>query len=206
VTGAGVDRPWRCFVAVPITEQLRHELGAAVATLRAANPAADEAFRWSEPEGWHVTLAFLGPVAAAEVPLRAETLRKAVAGTAPFVVTGGGLGAFPSPRRARVVWYRIGDPERRLSAVARAVRRAFDLDDSGPFRAHLTLARSRAERGVILDPGLLGADLPTADIPVDAITLYRSHLGRGPARYEALAEVPLLTRLAEARVAAASPT
>ena len=33
--------------------------------------------------------------------------------------------------------------------------------------------------------------LPVGEVPVDAVTLMRSHLGHGPARYEALAEFPL---------------
>ena len=37
---------------------------------------------------------------------------------------------------------------------------------------------------------------PTGAFQVNAVVLMRSHLGSGPARYEALAEVPLLTPVA----------
>ena len=124
----------------------------------------------------------------------------AAAGIGPFRVATGGLGAFPSPRRARVVWYRVLDPERRLESLARAVRRQLAIDDGGPFRAHLTLARARAERGAPLDEGLLTAELPEGEISVDRLVLYRSHLGRGPATYESLVEVPLLSGAVAAEV------
>jgi 2'-5' RNA ligase len=185
------ERPWRLFVAVPIGEQLRAELGAAVDCLRAEDPERDGAFRWTDPPGWHVTLAFLGATSPDAVPSIGEALRAAAAGIPPFRVATGGLGAFPSLRRARVVWYRVVDPEGRLKPLAQAVRQELAMDDGGPFRAHLTVARARAERGAPLDTGLLGAKLPEGEISVDRLVLYRSHLGRGPASYESLVEVPL---------------
>ncbi|HEX7496641.1 MAG TPA: 2'-5' RNA ligase family protein, partial [Candidatus Limnocylindrales bacterium] len=65
--------------------------------------------------------------------------------------------------------------------------------DDRPFQAHLTLART---------DGVVGADeyarrLADAAKDVrltwqaDRLVLYKSLLGRGPARYQALAEVPL---------------
>jgi 2'-5' RNA ligase len=193
-----VERPWRCFVAVPIGEELRTDLAAAVQHLRDADPERDAAFRWTDPPGWHVTLAFLGATPADAVPRIVDAMRSAALGTGPFRVASGGLGAFPSPRRARVIWYRVLDAERRLVSLARSVRRELAMDDGGPFRAHLTLARARAERGSALDAALLAADLPQGEIPVDRIVLYRSHLGRGPAQYESVAEAPLLAAAAEA--------
>lgn len=187
------ERPWRLFVAVPIGEQLRAELAAAVDRLRAADPERDAAFRWTDPQGWHVTLAFLGPASPDVVPSVADALHAGAAGIRPFRVATGGLGAFPSPRRARVVWYRLLDPEGRLASLAQAVRRELAMDDGGPFRAHLTLARARAERGAPLDAGLLGARPPGGEITIDRLVLYRSHLGRGPASYESVVEVPLLS-------------
>lgn len=186
------DRPWRLFIAVPIGEELRAELAAAVERLRDADPERDAAFRWTDPHGWHVTLAFLGATPPDAVPRIAEAMRSAATRTGPFRVWTGGLGAFPSPRRARVVWYRVLDPERLLESLARAARRELAIEDGAPFRAHLTLARTRAERGAPLDEGLLAAELPQGEILVDRLVLYRSHLGGGPATYESLAEVPLL--------------
>jgi len=189
---APAERALRLFVAVPIGEELRADLAAAVERIRAADPERDTAFRWTDPRGWHVTLAFLGATPADAVPRLAEAIRSAASGAGPFQMTTGGLGAFPSPRRARVIWYRILDPEGRLESVARAVRGELAIQDGGPFRAHLTLARARAERGAVLDEGLLTAELPAGEVAVDRLVLYRSHLGRGPATYESLAEAPLL--------------
>jgi 2'-5' RNA ligase len=191
------ERPWRLFVAVPIGEVLRADLAAAVERLRDADPERDAAFRWTDPPGWHATLAFLGSTPPDAVPRILEAIRSATDRVESFQLPTGGLGAFPSRRRARVIWYRVADPERRLRGLARAVRGALDLEDGSVFRAHLTLARARAERGTALDDGLVAADLPEGQIAVDRLVLYRSHRGRGPAQYESLTEVPLVGAAAE---------
>jgi 2'-5' RNA ligase len=180
--------PWRCFVAVPIPPSLQASLAQATEPLR-RHPDA-EGWRWTDADAWHVTLAFLGATDPARVPTLATSIANAVSEVAPFAVTAGGMGVFPSRRAARVLWYGIGDPERRLGDLARRVQAAVGLDDASPFRPHVTLARARARSGA--DPRTLAsAELPAGAVDVRGVTLFRSRLGRGPARYEVLAELPL---------------
>jgi 2'-5' RNA ligase len=54
-----------------------------------------------------------------------------------------------------------------------------------PFLAHVTVARVRARPPEVGEPPEGGPFAATA------VTLFRSHLGRGGSRYEALARVPL---------------
>jgi 2'-5' RNA ligase len=185
-------------VAVPIGDELRADLASGVASLR-AHPGAERDWRWTDADGWHLTLAFLGATDQADVPSMEAALARAVTDIGSFEVTTGGLGAFPSPGRARVLWYGVADQERRLRGVAQQVRRALGADAGAPFRAHLTLARSRPRDGVDARP-LLGAPMPAGRIEVQSVVLFRSHLGRGPAHYERLfsaelgAQTPMLTR------------
>ena len=53
---------------------------------------------------------------------------------------------------------------------------------------------ARDRHGAPLPP--LPEGLPTGEFQVNAVMLMRSHLGGGPARYEALSEVPLLVPVA----------
>jgi 2'-5' RNA ligase len=182
------DRPWRCFVAVPIDEELRSAVAATVAELRRHDN--DGAWRWNDAEGWHVTIAFLGATDRASVPDLASGLA-AVAGAHPsFTLAAGGVGAFPGPRRARVLWYGVADPRGELRRLAGAAARAVGLPDAGRFRGHITLARARDHEGADAS-GLVAAPAAPGTLRVDRLVLFRSHLGRGPAHYEAIATVPL---------------
>jgi 2'-5' RNA ligase len=181
---------WRCFVAVPIPHDLRTSLEAAVAAWRAEPGVPD--LRWTEPEGWHVTLAFLGATDPATVPELAERLAALVADVDPFVVSTGAPGAFPRPGAAQSVWLGIADPGRTLSGLAEWVQAAvLPPEQRRRLTAHLTLGRSRARRGEPLGEWLAARTFPPTRIPIAEVVLYRSHLGRGPARYEDLARVPL---------------
>ena len=184
-----IERPWRCFWAVPLPDGLRARLGHAVAEMR-TNPAIDAEWRWVDPGAWHVTLAFLGAVDRDSVPVLLAVVSDEVRDEPAFTVAGGGLGGFPSGRRHRVLWYGIGDPEGRLRTLAARVARASGLVETGPFRAHVTLARSLDRLGAHA-PAPPFDGLPIGSVDVRSITLFRSHLGHGPARYEALGEAPL---------------
>jgi 2'-5' RNA ligase len=137
-----------------------------------------------------VTLAFIARTDAATVPGLVAELRRAARSFARFGLATGGLGAFPSRGRARVLWYGVVDPRRELRRLARAVADACALPDEVRFRGHVTLARARERDGADV-ADLLDADAPAGRLPVERVVLYRSHLGRGPARYEALADIPL---------------
>ena len=179
---------WRCFVAVPIGAALRDDLRIAVDGWRPRDDLAG--LRWTDPDGWHVTLAFLGATDPATVTLLGERLALVAAAHGSTSSLTGGLGGFPTPSRARVAWYGIEDAERRLASLAADVAEALDLEATRPLRPHLTLARARHEP-VDLRPWLASASAPQGVLAADRIELMRSHTGRGPARYETLAAMKL---------------
>jgi RNA 2',3'-cyclic 3'-phosphodiesterase len=179
---------WRLFVAVPIDDELRAALAASVADWRGRPDLAG--IRWTEPEAWHLTLLFLGATDPGEVTAIVRTLEHVVAGHEPMALATGGLGGFSSAGRARVAWYGVDDPERRLRRLADDVRAALAPDESSRFRAHVTLGRAKSDP-VDLRAWIADARPPQGSLRVDDLVLMRSHLGRGPARYEALATAPL---------------
>jgi len=183
-------RPWRCFWAVPLPELLRGDLSTFVAELQ-KTPSVDEDWRFTDAAGWHLTLAFLGGISHDAVEPMVERVSAAIEPTPPFELHAGGLGGFSGHQRARVLWYGVSDDGSRLHDLAAAVRTASGpaAAEDAPFHAHVTLARSRDRRGAALPRP--AADPPPGRIPVDQVVLFRSHLGRGPSRYEALAHIPL---------------
>jgi RNA 2',3'-cyclic 3'-phosphodiesterase len=185
---ADAERPWRCFVAVPIGRDVRAAVAACVRELRAG--PGSETWRWTDAEAWHVTLAFLGATPPASLPRLAAALEDVAHAQVGFSLDAGGLGAFPSRGRARVMWYGLADPDGRLRRLAGAVRAALGLPQDDRFRGHLTLARSRGRTGTDAR-ALAEMPCPASRLDVDRLVLYRSHLGRGPARYEDLATARL---------------
>ena len=181
---------WRCFVGIPVGSPLRKDLQLAVARWQAQENAPD--LRWTDPDGWHVTLAFLGETDRSEVPGLVSALRVAADGVAEFQLETGGVGAFPRPGAAQAIWYGMSDPHHQLTDLAARVQAAVrPSSEPARFRPHLTLARSRVRRGEPLGSWLATLDAPSGALTVSGLTLFRSHLGRGPARYEVLARLPL---------------
>jgi 2'-5' RNA ligase len=182
------DERWRLFVAVPIGEDLRQSLRNPVEEWRNADELAG--LRWMEPAAWHVTLAFLGSTDASSVPALLERLASVAGTRAATISRTGGLGAFPTPAHARVVWYGVEDIDGRMGRLAAEIAVALDVEASRPLRPHLTLARVRRQP-VDLRHWLAAASAPEGDLIADRIELMRSHLGGGPARYETLATMKL---------------
>lgn len=149
--------------------------------------------RWADPATVHLTLAFLGGLDRTEVRAVTEIVRKVAAARAPFAWAPAGFGAFPSPRRARVLWIGVdpGDPPvRRLqSDLDDALRQAGLLaGDDKPFTPHLTVGRLRG-RGhpVHLPDGWHG---PTDR--AEAVTVFASELRPEGPRHHVLTTAPLL--------------
>jgi len=138
---------------------------------------------WTGPEQWHVTLRFLGGVAAGDVPAVVESLRGARWPAGPVVAVAG-----PETARFsnRVLQVPVGGLEGVARTAVRATKRFGEPPENRPFHAHITLARSR---GADLRP-LCGAAL-VGEWVVDEVTLVQSHLGRGGARYEVVERVVL---------------
>jgi 2'-5' RNA ligase len=180
--------PWRCFVSVPIGDDLRAALADALEGWKARSDLSK--LRWSDPAGWHLTLAFIGDTEPGAVERLTERLTAAASGHRRFELPTGGLGGFPSDARARVAWYGVADPDGRLERLAADVGRAVDLEPDRPFTAHLTVARATPDR-TDLRAWVTEADAPAGVLPVNRVDLMRSHPRNGPARYELLASAPL---------------
>ena len=159
--------------------------------------AAALSVSWVAPENLHVTVKFLGNVDAARVPSVIDALRSAVRGHAPFDLEVGGLGAFPSATRARVLWAGLIGGTAPLGALAASVEDAlahlgFPREDR-PFSPHITLARVREPRRSPELAEALGvaSGRRFGQVAVPDIALMRSDLSPRGARYSTLASIAL---------------
>lgn len=164
--------------------ELPEPVRSALAAWRDGVIATDPALRPVRTESLHATLCFLGgadPVAAARA-------------VGPVVGPVATLAVGPARRRARVVAVALEDASDSLAALRARVAVALAVavgyaDDHPGFWAHVTVARARSGAGGRLD-GRRHAPLPDpprVEFRPESVALYRSHLGPGGSRYEALA-------------------
>jgi 2'-5' RNA ligase len=186
----------RMFVALVPPADAMAELAAAVEALQAT-----PGLRWTRPEQWHVTLAFLAEVDDRAREALTPRLERVAHRHAPPTLALAGGGRFGR----QVLWTRVdGDQAalRRLADAVRAAARRCGLPvDTRPYRPHLTLARTLARaRDPATDLAPLAAALDGfAGRPWSASDLHlvRSVLGAGPGRtahHEPVARWPLSGR------------
>lgn len=149
---------------------------------------AGSGLRWSDPEQWHFTLAFLPAVPDRILDDLGEALDVAAARRTAFRMRIAGGGAFPGVADAKVVWAgaEVGDGrEAELERLAVGVRAGAAhvgaAPDGGRFKPHLTLGRLARARDVVDWVRVLDTYRgPWWD--VDEVVLVASHLGEGPRR------------------------
>ena len=134
----------RAFVAVEVSD-----VGVVESISRFQSQAGVGA-RPVGPDSLHFTLQFLGEIPAGA----AEKVRQALGGVefSSFAVDFRGVGAFPRPGRARVIWIGTGrDGGRELVALAEKVGAALaplGFSSDRPFRPHVTVLRMRQAEDV----------------------------------------------------------
>jgi 2'-5' RNA ligase len=171
----------RLFVAIEIDEDAKARLRTVLDPWKKRFPAA----RWVPPANWHVTLTFLGPTSA-ELQGWVDAQVAAVASSSsPFRVTLAGLGAFPSVKRAKVMWSGLDDPQNGCAELAQGLRRALSTEfeiDRRPFRPHLTVAR--ADPPLKLPEDFAATPLLRDPFVVNSLILFQSIPATGAPRYE----------------------
>jgi 2'-5' RNA ligase len=176
---------------VPLPAEAAAAISEVVEAVRAMPlPAGARDVRWVRLDGLHLTMRFLGPTDADRVaPTLGAVEAAARAAAGPIEIELSGSGTFPSRRRPRTLWIGVSRGREPLAALAERTEAA--LVDAGwepegrPLRPHLTLARSD---GVPVGP-LVADRLAEAmagrriECVIDALGLYESITGGGPARY-----------------------
>jgi len=184
----------RMFVAAVPPDHVVEDLEDFLSVRRDAGPE----LRWTAPDQWHLTLAFLPAVPDRAYDDLVERLGRAARKRAPMTCALTGAGAFPGPARAKVLWVgaEVDDPVElgRLATGCRAAATKAGIEVPGErFRAHVTLARSgrpfEATRWL-----RVVESYRSAPFALDSVALIASHLGEGPRgrpRYEVLEEIAL---------------
>jgi len=180
----------RLFFAIELSGDVRAALG------RLVPKEPDQTYRWADPAGLHITLAFLGEQPEAQLPALVQIGALAASSSQPGSLQLGQAGSFGGSRATpRVLWIGLAGDLDRLGGLQqqldRQLRQAGFVLDDRPFRPHITLARHRPQAG----PGRAVAWPPPhadhARIPLQELTLFESRLSPRGATYVALHRWPL---------------
>jgi 2'-5' RNA ligase len=186
----------RLFVALDLPQDVRAGL---VDWQRTA--LADPALRVVRPEALHMTLIFLGYHAEKEVKAIAKTAFD-VGSPAPAVELGADPVGVPSGKRPRLIALAAnsdGTVALQKQIEDRLVEAGYYKPEKRPFWPHLTVARVKPEAPGSRKPALIRTaphSLPEHMFRFfrpTRLVLFKSHLRRTGAEYEAMAELELPT-------------
>ena len=166
----------RAFVAVDVS---------AIALVARVQNEISSAAGWSprdvksvESQNFHFTLIFLGEVTDSDIPA-VESKLSALQFDA-FDVTYSGIGAFPTPDAARIVWVGIDkEGSEKLSALAGHTASALSelgFRQDKPFSPHLTIFRVKAKHPINIAGLSAKYESPIAADRIDKVHLKKSRL------------------------------
>jgi len=137
------DDSIRAFLAFEIPDQVKEQLASAQGEMRHELPKS----RWTHPQGWHLTLKFLGEVERPTLADLAAELAPRIRGLGAVPVKLEKTGFFPSLMRPRVAW--VGGTadgvDKVVAAVEEAAEKAGFERERRQWSVHLTQARLKAQ-------------------------------------------------------------
>lgn len=182
----------RAFIAVEIPPAIQQAIHSETESLRRA--LGSELVRWVPCQNLHLTLKFLGDISSANVNMLEEMLTAEAGRVSAFSIRASGLGSFPTPKRARVLWVGLHAPAG-LAALQHGIESAaaklgYEAEQR-PFSPHLTIGRVRQQVTASDQQAISKAlerthvgDLGEAEI--SSVYLYKSDLNRDGAVYTRL--------------------
>ncbi len=187
----------RVFIAVDLPPAIQESVEKQTASLR--RTLGDDLIRWVPAQNMHLTLKFIGNIAASHLDFLKQMLTQSVNSQRQFDLQIGGIGSFPNLKRPRVLWVGIHAPADLTSlqknVEAGAVRLGYEKEERG-FSPHLTLGRVRQNVSAA-DLQRIRSALENTQIgrigtaTIEAVHLYKSDLHTDGSIYTKLLSVPL---------------
>ena len=187
-----VDDAVRTFVCIEVPPSIK----ARIEELQRALRRSDVPISWVKPSNIHLTIKFLGDVAASRIHSVRQAVERACQSISPFDITVDGTGCFPSAKSPRVLWVGLAplpDELRRLhSNIEAELEGAGFVREAKRFAPHLTIGRVRdpfkAKPSV---DNLLAAGFAAETFRASEVIVMRSELHPSGSIYTPQAVVPL---------------
>jgi len=187
----------RSFIAIELPDEVKSGLAKLQAQLKTGRQPP---VKWVDPYGTHLTLKFLGNIAAGTISEITRAMEVTAQQMSPFHLEVKDLGVFPTLRRVQVVWVGISGDIDQLGQLQQRIESNLAplgfAPESRKFVPHLTLARVREqaspEERQSFGQLIAGTRFEAAyGFNVDSINLMRSQLTREGAIYSRISSVRL---------------
>jgi 2'-5' RNA ligase len=184
----------RSFLAFELPSDIKNIIaGLSVEIRKSVNDV-----RWVKVDNIHLTVVFMGNIAAEDIEPIGDRVKEVCFRYAPFRVSLSGVGAFPNSRKPRVLWLGLnGDIERmaRFRDDLQEQLRPFGIkEETRRFKPHLTLGRFRkfGKRDSRFDEIISSyRDVASPVCSFNELILFKSDLKPNGAVYTKLKSCPL---------------
>jgi 2'-5' RNA ligase len=189
---------FRAFIAIELSAELKRLISELQAELKHGIPDM-VSVSWIRPEAMHLTLRFLGDIEESQVEAITDVLQVGAASLQPFTLEARGVGGFPTPARARVLWVGLSGDEEGMSAlrnlqttIEEGVVEIGCTREDRPFTPHLTLARIKDGRasGPVRRLLMNASDRKVGEFQAGSVSLIKSEPRPTGSVYTSLVEVP----------------
>lgn len=182
----------RIFIAVKV--HASESLKELISSMR--NSLAGESIKWIDPEGIHVTLAFLGNTEEEKIRTIGDFLEGTCNGFGNFDFILKGIGVFKNLSNPKIIWVGTRNQDKlvRLNDTVNEGLKSMGFPvEERAFRPHVTIARVKSvkndERLRFLFEKYRDTEIQA--VPVDEVVLYESILGGPSAIYKPVLKVKL---------------
>lgn len=183
----------RTFIAVELPKEIHDKLQQLQNDFRTPMPDV----RWTKPGNIHLTLKFLGDVQISRIDRITSSLMDIGGRFSPFTMSLAGMGAFPNPRKPRIVWVGVEKGADTLVEIANSIEASMKQlgfpKEKRPFRPHLTVGRIRQ----LKNPESMTKALEQSEVgelgefAVEKVSFIKSQLDPAGSIYTTLVEAPL---------------
>jgi 2'-5' RNA ligase len=178
----------RAFVAISLPDHVRQALEQLQAGVRSQGINAS----WTKPENLHLTLKFLGNILVQDMEPIISAMNQTIAGFSKFELDTGGLGVFPSVKKARVLWAGIGGRTDILESLWNSLESSLEVlgikKQEHRFFPHITLGRIKRPIPPVELISLINEckDIRSRSFEPAGLDLFKSKLSPFGARYTRL--------------------
>ncbi len=137
----------RLFIGIPLEEKLLNEINNLCKKFKNLRKT-----RFVNKENFHITLKFIGETDEENIKPIINAMENAFANEENFFITTNRVSAFPSEKRAKVIWFNIDKNFERVKELYKKIeenlRKINFFSDEKEYIPHITVARTKESKDI----------------------------------------------------------